>query len=170
MEEQFVVLDSSYLPEMASLYKKAFGREPWNDDWSDIDQLTEYIKEISSGYHPLNYGLLRDGKLCAVSIGQVKHWWQGTEYYLDELFVDPEYQGRGVGSRFLQMIEEDIKKRGISGIFLQTDNDKPAYGFYQRRSFKELTEHVSFFKEINSLNITDDDEAIDDGSKKIINS
>ncbi|MBO4267524.1 MAG: GNAT family N-acetyltransferase [Lachnospiraceae bacterium] len=133
---------------MAELYKKAFGTEPWNDDWSDINQLKEYIKEISSGHHPLNYGLLREGKLCAVSIGQVKHWWQGTECYLDELFVDPNEQGQGIGSRFLQMIEEDVKKRGLSGIFLQTDNDKPAYGFYQRRSFKELTEHVSFFKEI----------------------
>ena len=115
---------------------------------SDEAQLTEYMKEISGGFHPLNYGLLVDGKLTAVSIGQIKHWWQGTEYYLDELFVDPDEQGQGTGSRFLQMIEEDVKKRGLGGIFLQTDNDKPAYGFYQRRHFKELTEHVSFFKQL----------------------
>lgn len=148
MAEEFIALDTSYLPEMAALFKKAFEREPWNDNWSNEAQLTEYMKEISGGFHPLNYGLIKDGKLIAVSIGQIKHWWQGTEYYLDELFVDPDEQGQGTGSRFLQMIEVDVKKRGLGGIFLQTDNDKPAYGFYQRRHFKELTEHVSFFKQL----------------------
>ena len=148
MDEDFIVLDESYLPEMAELFRKSFGREQWNDDWSDTEQLMEYIREISGGYHPLNYGLLADGKLCAVSIGQIKHWWQGVEYYLDELYVDPDHQGRGVGTRFLQLIEEDIKKRGLSGIYLETDNDKLAYGFYKKKGFKELTGHVSFFKPI----------------------
>lgn len=147
MNEQLIVLDDSYLPQMAELYKKAFEMPPWNDDWSDTDQLTEYMKEISYAYRPLNYGLRIDGRLCAVSIGHIKHWWQGTEYYLDELFVDPDCQGQGVGSHFLELIEEDNKKRGLSGIFLQTENDKPAYEFYQKRGFHELPGHVSFFKE-----------------------
>ena len=148
MNEQLIVLDDSYLPQMAELFKKAFTGEPWNDDWSDDAQLQEYIKELACAYRPLNYGLLLDGKLCAVSIGCIKHWWQGTEYYLDELFVEPGLQGQGIGSKFLHAIEEDIKKRGLCGIFLQTDNDKPSYQFYIKRGFKELPEHVSFFKEV----------------------
>ena len=148
MEEKFIILDESYIPEIAELFRKTFGSEPWNDDWSDTEQLLEYIREITHGYHALNYGIIRDGKLCAVSIGQVKHWWQGLEYYLDELFVDPDCQGQGIGSRFLRFIEEDIKKRGLAGIYLETDNDKPAYRFYQDRGFNELTGHVSLFKEI----------------------
>lgn len=62
--------------------------------------------------------------------------------------MDPDCQGQGMGSRFLQLIEEDIKKRGLAGIYLETDNDKPAYKFYQDKGFTELTGHVSFFKEI----------------------
>ena len=100
----------------------------------------------------MNYGLFSGGKLCAVSIGQIKHWWQGTEYYLDELFVDPDLQGQGLGSLLLRMIEKDIQNCGISGIFLQTENDKPAYAFYQKRDFKELTGHVGFYKELKDGN------------------
>lgn len=148
MEVKLIVLEDSDLDQVAELFKKTFEREPWNDNWSDSAQLSEYLKELTHGYHALNFGLISDGKLCAVSIGQIKHWWQGTEYYLDELFVDPDYQGRGIGSHFLEMIEAESKKRGLSGIFLQTDNDKPAYGFYVRRGFKELPTHVSFYKEI----------------------
>ena len=55
--EQFIQLDESYLAEAAQLYKEAFAGEPWNDDWSDQKQLTEYIKEVSGHYNALNYGL-----------------------------------------------------------------------------------------------------------------
>lgn len=34
-KEKLIMLDETYLPQIAELFKKAFGREPWNDDWSD---------------------------------------------------------------------------------------------------------------------------------------
>ena len=144
--EEFVLLNQTHLPEMASLYKSAFYGEPWNDDWSDENQLMEYVKEKSGGFHAINYGLIIDGKLVAMSLGQITHWWEGTNYVMDELCVSPDCQGSGVGTRFMEMIEEDLKTRDVKGIFLQTDTDKPAYGFYQKNGFKELSKHVSFFK------------------------
>ena len=144
--EEFVILDRSYLEEMASLYKSAFFGEPWNDDWSDEEQLMEYIKEKSGGFRAINYGLRLDGKLVALSLGQITHWWEGTNYVLEELCVSPEYQGTGIGTRFMELIEADLKKQDVKGIFLQTDSDKPAYKFYQKNGFKEVSKHVSFFK------------------------
>ena len=49
--EEFIILDESYLNEMAELYKTAFAGEPWNDDWSDREQLYSYIREISGSYN-----------------------------------------------------------------------------------------------------------------------
>ena len=144
--EEFVILNKSHLPEMAQLFKAAFYGEPWNDDWSDEEQLMEYVKEKSGGLHAINYGLLIDGKLVAMSMGQITHWWEGTNYVSEELCVSPDYQGSGIGSRFMKMMEEDLKTRGVKGIFLQTDLDKPAYGFYQKNGFKEISKHVSMFK------------------------
>ena len=51
--EQMIELDESYLPEMAELYKTAFGGDPWHDDWSDRNQLMEYMREISSCYRKI---------------------------------------------------------------------------------------------------------------------
>lgn len=148
MTEKFVTLDESYLPQMADLFSRAFRGEPWNDDWSDKNQLNEYMKEISGSYNSLHYGLLIDGKLCAFAIGMIRHWWKGTEYNIEEFCVSPDFQGQGIGSRFMKMIEEDIKKRGVLGIFLQTDSDKPAYKFYSKNGFVELNSHVSFYKSL----------------------
>ena len=148
--KNFIILDESYLPQMAELFKNAFYGEPWNDDWSDSVQLNEYIKEISGGYNALNYGLIIDGRLVAMSIGMIRHWWEGTNYNIEELCVSPDMQGQGIGKRFMRLIENDIRERGLHGIFLQTDNDKPAYRFYMKNGFKELNSHVSFYKSVGN--------------------
>ena len=146
--EEFKILDESFLDEIVELYKTSFSTSPWNDDWSDSKQLNLYIKDLACNSNSINYGLLIDGKLEAVSIGSVRHWFEGTNYNIDELCVSPALQGKGIGSRFLKMIEEDVVKKEISGIFLQTDLDKPSYKFYLKNGYNNLDKHVSFFKKV----------------------
>ena len=148
MEDKLTLLDESYIEQMADLFKKAFAGEPWNDNWSDRAQLLEYVKEISKNYNALNFGLLRDGKLIAMSIGMIRHWWEGTNYNIEELCVDPDFQGQGIGTRFMSLIEDEIRKKGLYGIFLQTDSDKPAFKFYMKNGFKNLEAHVSLYKSV----------------------
>ena len=148
MEDKFTELDESYIERMADLFQKAFAGEPWNDDWSDRAQLLEYVKEISGGRNALNYGIVRDGKLAAMALGMVRHWWEGTNYNIEELCVDPNLQGQGLGTRLLKLVEEEIKKKGFNGIFLQTDIDKPAFKFYTKNGFNNLEKHVSLYKSV----------------------
>ncbi|MCR5281755.1 MAG: GNAT family N-acetyltransferase [Lachnospiraceae bacterium] len=143
-----IELDESYLPQMAELYKEAFGGEPWNDDWSDTNQLNEYMKDISKAHHALNYGLMIDGKLAGLSVGKINHWWEGTNYNIEELCVSPSYQGQGIGSEFLALIEQSVREKGLAGIFLQTDSDKPSYHFYHKNGFRDLDEHISLYKSV----------------------
>ena len=148
MEDKLTELDESYIERMADLFQKAFAGEPWNDDWSDRAQLLEYVQEISGGRNALNYGIVRDGKLAAMALGMVRHWWEGTNYNIEELCVDPSLQGQGLGTRLLKLVEEEIKKKGFHGIFLQTDIDKPAFKFYTKNGFNNLEKHVSLYKSV----------------------
>jgi aminoglycoside 6'-N-acetyltransferase I len=93
---------------------------------------------------------LIDGKLEAISLGTVRHWWEGTNYNIEEFCVDPDFQGLGTGTRFMGMIEDEIHRLGFAGIFLQTDKDKPSYRFYLKNGYKELDMHVSMYKSIAS--------------------
>ena len=144
----FIELDETHLPEVAELYKNAFAGEPWNDDWSDRNQLAEYVKEVSGGCNALNFGLVTDGKLVAASLGAVRHWWEGTNYNIEEFCVSPDFQSKGIGTHFMALIEAEVKRRGLCGIFLQTDSDKPALRFYHKNGFKNLSEHVSLYKNL----------------------
>ena len=144
----FTELDDSFLPQMAELFRRAFAGEPWNDAWSNDSQLAEYIYEISHSFNSLNFGLVRNGSLIAVSVGMIRHWWEGTNYNIEEFFVSPDIQGNGIGTEFMGLISAEVKRRGLSGIFLQTDSDKPAYGFYLKNGFNELHSHVSLYKKL----------------------
>lgn len=148
MTERFTEIDGSYVYGIAELYRSAFGHEPWNDDWSDEEQLRAYIKDLACAFNSLNFGLFSGDRLVAVSIGSIRHWWEGTNYILEEFCVSPEFQGKGIGSRFMSLIENELRSRGIAGIFLQTENDKPSYSFYRKNGFGEMTSHVSFFKSL----------------------
>ena len=143
-----IELNESYLPQMAKLYREAFAGEPWNDDWSDTKQLNEYMKDISKAYNALNYGLLIDGKLMGMSVGRINHWWEGTNYNIEELCIAPSYQGQGIGSKFLGLIEQCVRGKGLAGIFLQTDIDKPSYHFYHKNGFQDLDMHISLYKSV----------------------
>ncbi len=146
MKEELIPLDESHLMQAAELFKNAFAGEPWHDDWSNQKMLLEYIKEVSGGYNALNFGFVIDGKLVAIALGGIRHWWEGANYNIEELCVSPDVQGKGIGSRFLSLIEKEVQKRGVAGIFLQTDIDKPSFSFYTKNGFSNLEKHVSLFK------------------------
>ena len=164
MNPALIELDDSYLPQMAALYRESFAGEPWNDDWSDTDQLYEYIKDVSSGQHALNYGLLIDGKLEGISLGKISHWWEGTNYNIEEFCVSPACQGQGLGSMFLDMIEQQVRAKGLAGIFLQTDNDKPSYHFYHKNGFQDLDTHISLYKSVKAGKKTLEENSSDNSS------
>lgn len=130
------------------LFTGVFTIAPWNDDWSDGEQLDLYIQDLIGQNNSLTYGLFENGKLVGLSMGHIRHWYSGTEYYIDELCIQTDKQGNGIGTYFLEEIEKGIKELGMTKIFLQTGSNVPAYGFYQKNGFFELKELVSFVKRV----------------------
>lgn len=146
-------LDETYFDEIKELFRSVFMAPPWNDDWSDDNQLNEYLLDLMRVRTPLVLGLYDEADeadensciLVGISIGNIKHWWGGTEYHIEELCIKTDRQGEGLGSQFFDLIEEYLKKRDISQIFLMTEKRVPAYDFYRNRGFEEIEGQVSFF-------------------------
>lgn len=136
------------IESIKELFIGVFTIEPWNDDWSNQKQLDLYLFDLVGQSNSLTYGLYEDGKLIGVSMGHIRHWYSGTEYYIDELCIQTNKQGNGIGTLFLKEIEKGIKEIGLVQIFLQTERSVPAYGFYQKNGFYELNDQVSFVKKV----------------------
>ena len=130
------------------VFVSVFTKEPWNDDWSDGEQLDMYITDLIGQGYSLTYGLYDGDELIGISMGYIKHWYTGTEYIINELCIRTERQGAGAGSFFISEMEKAIKELGLRQIFLLTDKDVPAYDFYRKNGFVEVTNIASFAKMI----------------------
>ena len=131
---------------ITSVFTSVFIKEPWNDDWSDTNQLDMYINDLVGQNYSLTYGLFEDDELIGIALGYIKHWYTGTEYIINEFCVKTDRQGAGAGSFFIAEIEKAIKEMGIKQIFLLTDSNVPAYNFYKKNGFVECTTNVAFAK------------------------
>ena len=130
------------------LFTGVFTGEPWNDDWSDSKQLDCYIDDLCGQSYSLTFGLYDGGELIGISMGDIKHWFRGTEYLINELCIKTDRQGTGAGTFFLTEIEKAVKEMGLKQIFLLTDRDMPAYNFYKKNGYVEVSNLVPFSKNI----------------------
>ena len=133
---------------ITNVFTGVFTKEPWNDDWSDKNQLDMYITDLTGQGYSLTYGLYDDEELIGISMGYIKHWYSGTEYIITEFCVKTERQVSGAGTFFIAEIEKAIKELGLKQIFLLTDSNVPAYLFYKKNGFEECTTNVAFSKMI----------------------
>lgn len=140
-------LNVEYIEEIKLLYAEIFTNKPWNDDWGDEAQLHEYIMDLIGNRNSLTLGAFENDELIGFSMGSIMHWYSGTEYYIFEFCIKTEKQGMGIGTDFLKQVEECVKSRQITHIFLQTERTVPAYHFYKKNGFTELKDHVSFAKD-----------------------
>ena len=130
------------------LFAGVFTGNPWNDDWSDREQLDLYIEDLCGQSYSLTYGLFDGSELIGLSMGYIKHWYTGTEYIINELCIKTDRQGSGAGTIFLTQIEKAIKEIGLKQIFLLTDRNVPAYNFYKKNGYVEESSLVAFAKSV----------------------
>lgn len=154
---EFRLLSIQDKEPVTALFRDVFTEDPWNDDWSDPEQLGAYIDDLIGQSNSLALGYLDGDRLVGLSMGRIKHWYEGTEYCIDEFCVAKSYQHQGIGGSFLREIEAYLAEKGIRHIFLLTDRDVPAHAFYLKNGFRELENNVSLAKKIDSLSVPGND-------------
>ena len=122
-------------------YKKYV--EEYFGGWDEALQ-REYFKKFADTYCDGIRIITVDGKNIGFFNGEITE----SGYELGNICIIPEYRGRGIGTAFIEHIENALREMGINHIFLQTDRDMPAYDFYLRRGFTELVNHVSFVRNV----------------------
>lgn len=137
--------------DIAEIIEDAFSAKPWCDDWHDRQQFALYIADLVGNPNSLALGLYENDWLIAVSLGRIVHWYEGTQYRIDDLGVCSAKQGAGIGSLFLQKIKEYAFQNHIHSISLKTNRQAPAYRFYQKNGFIEAENDVYFEISTDSL-------------------
>ncbi|HEL1678748.1 TPA: GNAT family N-acetyltransferase [Streptococcus suis] len=136
------------LEMVKQIFLSVFSQEPWNDDWSDKEQLDCYIGDLLGHPRALGFGLFDQEKLIGLSLGYIRFWYEGTEYRIEEFCISRDYQGQGHGASLLADIEKQLADRKIVHILLQTERNLSAYSFCKKCGFRALEEDVTMVKKV----------------------
>lgn len=124
-----------HLQEYGRIYAAAFSGEPWNDPW-DAEDATVHVKEIMES--PQSYGIecVADGKVLGFLMGTSMLFHYGRTFEINDLAVDPQYQGCGVAKHLMDRAMKDLKEMGIVGVHLITAADGWLKDFYAKYGFR----------------------------------
>ena len=139
------------IPVCAEILCSVYNNDLWRSRWEPSAAI-EYLTDIFRMPKFLGYVIEENGEILGAVFAREKVWWSGSEVYVEELFVKPEYQGKGFGSGLMGRIEQYVQEKGLAGITLSTNRYAPASAFYHQLGFADC-EHVLFLcKEIDSSN------------------
>ena len=152
---------------LAGLYRLGASRYGWSRtdiaEWNDeaVGMIISFPggetlhRDIATGFGLFKlcnfFDVMRLG-LRALSMGSGIET-KRDEYYIANLAVLPQYQGRGIGSGLLAHVEEKAKKAGTQKCSLIVDTEKPA----ALRLYEHLGYQVVFSK--NLVGVTEDPHA-----------
>lgn len=126
----------------AEILCSVYNNDLWRCRWSS-EVAIEYLTDIFNMQKFVGYVMEVDGEICGAIFAHEKVWWNNSEVYVEEIFVQPNLQRKGYGAMLLEKVEKYIKEKGLAGMTLCTNRYAPAPKFYKKNGFVDC-EHILF--------------------------
>jgi aminoglycoside 6'-N-acetyltransferase I len=91
---------------------------------------------------------INDGEIAGAILAHTKTWWTNDQLYIDELFIAPEMQKKGVGKTLLGHAEQYAVDNNLQTLVLMTHKFMPAMSFYEDNDFLHAQPFVLLFKNV----------------------
>lgn len=127
-------LRRAQLMECARLCAAVFSGAPWNQKWT-VPGAARHIRETFRSPDFRGVVALENGKVIGFAYGVFFQWEDERRFYLKEMCVHGDQQGRGVGTRLLGRLMKELEAEKVNQISLGTEKDKPARSFYLKLGF-----------------------------------
>jgi GNAT superfamily N-acetyltransferase len=89
---------------------------------------------VYAGSAPAGYGVLTLGWSLE---------WGGRDAFVDEIYLRPEFRGRGLGAATLAQLEAGARELGVRALHLEVERgNDPAHRLYRRRGFAETDRQI----------------------------
>ncbi len=133
----YSLLTSSDVDECAELYILTYKEKPWSEEWNSSQPIKTFIRTHLQNNFFKGFIMKINEQIIGVCIGFQKPWPMGIEYYIDEFFIHPAFQGKGFGKKFMTEIEKYCLNDGLNAILLNTQKGYKSETFYKNNGFSE---------------------------------
>ena len=141
-----IKMSKEHIKECADLFIDVFTKPPWNDTYNSREQVITFFQNYIDNNYFVGYVLKEQTIIIALSIGMKKPWINGMEYYIDQFCVKSDFQGKGIGSYFLRLIEHEIQIEKMNAIMLNTESCFPSENFYRKNGFQLVDGLITLVK------------------------
>jgi N-acetylglutamate synthase-like GNAT family acetyltransferase len=149
MELFFRKIISEDKEEIVNLFLETYKKEPWNENWNN-EIAQKRINNLLENNSSENYCVVnKDNKIIGVMPGYSNYFIDRKELYIDEFFIDYDYQRKGIGMQFMDYIENEIRQKEYSGIILLTKRSFQSEYFYTKNGFGISSDMVLMYKNIS---------------------
>ena len=101
-------MNSKDINDCADILCSVYNNELWMCRW-DKETAVEYLKDFFESKRFVGYVAEEDGRIIAGIFAHEKIWWNNSEVFIEEMFVNPARQGKGIGTALLNTVEEYVK-------------------------------------------------------------
>jgi ribosomal protein S18 acetylase RimI-like enzyme len=135
--------------EIVDLFMETYKKEPWKENWIK-ETAEEKINDLINNSTSENYCIInkKDNRIIGVMFGRKNYFVDRKELYIDEFFIDYNFQRKGIGKYLLENVEKEIKNKNYSSIILLTKENFPSEFFYIKNNFKKSYDMRLFYKSI----------------------
>jgi aminoglycoside 6'-N-acetyltransferase I len=137
--------DLKIIRQVAELLVLAF-KEHWPNAWPDIEFATQEIMD--------SFGEDRISRVAITNKGRAVGWiggipeYEGFTWELHPLAVHPEYQGQGIGHALVTNLENEVRQRGGTTIYLGTDDERGMTSLSNVDLYPNVFEHIARIKNL----------------------
>jgi len=145
---ELIMYKESDLEKCTEIYIAAFTAPPLEYDFLTPAKAERYLRDITRTPGFIGWTYWQSGEMTAFCFGILDGYFDGSMFEVTELAVVPQLHRNGTGSTVMRLLEIKLAGYGVGAVSLHTSRILPAFNFYLKNGYQELTENVTLMKQL----------------------
>lgn len=139
------------LRRLAEIYAKVYDIFDVGEKW-DKETAEKMLSHCFEQQPDMAFIAKRDGITVGAVMAGIKPWWDGNHLVDGEIFVDPDYQKEGIGTRLLKTMLQTAKEKYNATVWdTYTFRNKYPLVWYKKLGFEEINEWTMISGDIEKV-------------------
>ena len=134
------------LVSCARILELGYGRAPYNEIFLEGTALA-YIEGKFKNCQEHSFVVVDENNIVTGFIFlNISSWSEGGQAILEEIVVNPESQGAGIGKQLIKHAHDYVQSLGVKSVMLWAKKDARLLDFYKHHGYSEADDFVVMFK------------------------
>ncbi len=140
------IFQDKYLIKCADIFFDVYKNEPFNYFWLEYNSIVDYFADMLKTPKFKGFVFLKKNVIVGCCFGVVSDYFKIKKYRIAEIFVDRNFQSKGIGTNMLMEIQKYFVLNGVDVIEITTDKNSKAFEFYKKNEYAVLQNNINMVK------------------------